>query len=275
MPKYSYLPFFLLLCLLSCDKDDATPQATVALRTDPTLGQILTDADGKTLYYFSLDHNGQSVFCVDACIAAWPVFHSPEIRPGAGLEASDFGVVNRADGSPQTTYKGWPLYYYAEDQTPGETKGEGVNDVWFVAKPDYTVMIVLAQLIGRDTANLETPLTTTYEPGQGQTFYFTDGEGNTLYRFFADGNNQNNYTAADFSNNNLWPLFGPELSAIPSVLNPTDFVRIDVHGRPQLTYKGWPLYTFQQDEERGDNYGVGFPFVGVWPIVNQATPTAP
>lgn len=42
-----------------------------------------------------------------------------------------------------------------------------------------------------------------------------------------------------------------------------------------MTYKGWPLYYFGQDEARGDNYGVGFPAAGIWPIVNPDTEVAP
>jgi len=136
-------------------------------------------------------------------------------------------------------------------------------------------MLVLAQLVGRDPAGNETLLNENYEAATSQTFYFTDGEGNTIYRFFADLSRQNNYTEADFSNNALWPIYGPSLGAIPSILDRSDFDVIDVFGQPQLTYKGWPLYTFQQDEDRGDNYGVGFPEPGIWPIVNQNTSIAP
>ncbi|MEO1013153.1 MAG: hypothetical protein AAFX53_17800, partial [Bacteroidota bacterium] len=54
-----------------------------------------------------------------------------------------------------------------------------------------------------------------------------------------------------------------------------DFGSIDVFGRSQLTFKGWPVYKFGQDAQRGDNFGVGFPRPGVWPIINPDTPEAP
>ncbi len=54
-----------------------------------------------------------------------------------------------------------------------------------------------------------------------------------------------------------------------------DFGKIDVYGRTQLTYKGWPLYYFGQDSVRGDNKGISFPAPGVWPIANENTPVAP
>jgi len=54
-----------------------------------------------------------------------------------------------------------------------------------------------------------------------------------------------------------------------------DFGTIDVFGQAQLTYKGWPLYKFGGDENRGDNFGVGFPSAGVWPILNLETEISP
>ena len=62
---------------------------------------------------------------------------------------------------------------------------------------------------------------------------------------------------------------------MPSILNIDGFGVIDVFGESQLTYKGWPLYTFAGDENRGDNFGVGFPVAGVWPILNTDTEIAP
>ena len=58
-------------------------------------------------------------------------------------------------------------------------------------------------------------------------------------------------------------------------MNKDDFGMINVHGQDQLTYKGWPLYYFGQDSERGDNKGVSVPSPGVWPIINNATADAP
>ncbi|WP_425564114.1 hypothetical protein [Saccharothrix xinjiangensis] len=49
---------------------------------------------------------------------------------------------------------------------------------------------------------------------------------------------------------------------------------IQVYGKTQLVYRGWPLYYFGQDQQRGDTKGVSVPRPGVWPIVNQETITA-
>ena len=44
-------------------------------------------------------------------------------------------TISRADGSMQVVYAGSPLYYYVADTAPGDTKGQGIGDVWFIAKP--------------------------------------------------------------------------------------------------------------------------------------------
>lgn len=252
----------------------AVDPTSVTLVSTSTFGNILGDENGSPLYFFSLDAKGESN-CNDGCLDVWPIFYRESLTIAEGLVASDFGVITRGDGTMQNTYKGWPLYYFANDTADGSVKGDGVNNIWYVAKPDYTVMMVRAQLVGRDSGGTETNLDSNYEPGDEQTFYMVDDRGNTLYRFINDKSQQNNFTAEDFSNNGVWPIFEEILNSVPSILNPDDFGSIDVHGRQQLTFKGWPLYYFVQDENRGDNFGVGFPMAGIWPIANQETAEAP
>ncbi len=103
-----------MLHLTGCKKDDVVPAPTgINLTSHSTLGSILTDNKGQTLYFFSQDANGQSS-CTSGCTSAWPVFHTagtPVV--GTGLADADFGELTRADGTKQTTFKGWPLYYFA------------------------------------------------------------------------------------------------------------------------------------------------------------------
>ena len=242
------------------------PESTVKLAEDATFGKILTDPDGTSLYFFSLDTKDTSA-CLAGCLNAWPVFYSEEIIVDAGLDAGDFATIDRTDGAKQTTYKGWPLYYFAGDGAAGDTSGDGVNDVWYIGKPDYSVMYVRSQLVGHDAVNYLGD----YSEGDGQTFYITDGEGRTLYGYVQDTSNNNNYTNADFSNDSVWPIFETTLDRVPSILDVADFGSITVFGRTQLTYKGWPMYYFGQDENRGDNKGVSFPGPGIWPILNIDT----
>lgn len=265
--------------IYSCDSDDNSvviDKKTIKVAQSNTFGKILTDREGKTLYFFSRDSKGISE-CTTGCLDVWPIFYTDNLSNiDKSLNASDFSTITRPDGKKQTTYKGWPLYYYKNDTKAGDINGDKVNNVWYVAKPDYTVMYTLAQLVGNDGKNYVTSNNaSTYTEGVGITFYLTDANGRTLYRFKNDKKDKNNFTAADFSNNGVWPISELSKMKFPSILNPADFGTITVHGRTQLTYKGWPLYYFGQDTARGDNKGISVPTPNVWPIVNTDTALAP
>jgi len=249
---------------------DATVTTVVKLSDNATFGKILTDSEGKSLYFFSKDTKETSV-CLDGCRTIWPIFYGENLAVDLGLDVADFETITRTDGAKQTTYKGWPLYYFANDASAGDTNGDKVNNVWYVAKPDYSLMYVTSQLKGHDDKNY----TSDYSEGDGNTFYMTDIDGRTLYTFSHDTNNVNNFTNSDFSNNGVWPIAEISLDQLPSILNSSDFGTIDVFGKTQITYKGWPLYYFGQDTARGDNKGISFPAPGVWPIANVNTTTAP
>jgi len=163
--KWHYFLPALLLFLVSCgDDNDNTPtppadNTQIKLQTSQTLGSYLTDKDGRTLYYFSNDANGQNN-CAGGCEALWPYYNVDNLTAdmlGDGLDVADFATITAANGKKQLTYKTWPLYYYAPAvngtntlEAPGQTTGEGVGGVWFVAKPDYSIMLVNSQLLGND-----------------------------------------------------------------------------------------------------------------------------
>lgn len=274
----AYLLMTLIFSLQSCSSDDnayadSDPQPNsgiVQLANNAALGSILTDSNGKTLYIFSKDTKANSE-CLGGCLDAWPIFYSQNLTTSTGLDASDFATITRADGELQTTYKGWPLHYFANDNAAGDTNGDDVANVWYVAKPDYSLMYAKAQLVGHDGNNY----TSTYDLGDEETSYIINVNGKTMYTFSNDTNNTNNFTSSDFSNNVVWPIVEITLDQIPSILENNDFGTIDVHGRTQLTYRGWPLYYFGQDTVRGDNKGISFPAPGVWPVANVNSAIAP
>lgn len=109
----------------------ATPP-TVQISQHPTYGEILTGPNGLTLYAFAKDTPNVSN-CAGACLEKWPplIVDGEPVAP-AGLTGR-LGTMTRADGRLQVTYNGMPLYYWYTDSAPGETKGHGVNKVWFVA----------------------------------------------------------------------------------------------------------------------------------------------
>ncbi|HEX8134538.1 MAG TPA: hypothetical protein VF880_14065 [Actinomycetes bacterium] len=100
------------------------------------LGQILVDAQGRTLYLFEADKAGRSA-CDGACASAWPPYLSSGApQAGTGVAGSLLGSSRRGDGGgTQVTYHGHPLYYYAGDSRPGDTAGQGLNQFgakWYV-----------------------------------------------------------------------------------------------------------------------------------------------
>lgn len=112
---------------------DAASDATVST-ADTDLGEVLTGPDGLTLYLFQPDAQGEST-CTGSCEANWPPVPG-DVTAGEGVDASLLGTVERADGSVQATYDGWPLYTFVGDAGPGDVNGQGVSDVWFAVAPD-------------------------------------------------------------------------------------------------------------------------------------------
>lgn len=98
------------------------------------VGHYFTDAKGMSLYWFVKDSAGKSV-CAGGCLEKWPAYYRPTIAPPAGVDAADFGTITREDGKKQTTFRGYPLYYFFKDQQAGDTKGQGVKNVWYLIDP--------------------------------------------------------------------------------------------------------------------------------------------
>jgi len=117
----------------------ATPAGPATIQVATTsLGKVLTDARGMTLYTFGHDTPGSGKSaCNGGCAAAWPpLTASGTPSAGAGLDATKLGTITRDDGTVQVTFAGGPLYHFAADAAPGDVKGEGVAGIWFAAGPD-------------------------------------------------------------------------------------------------------------------------------------------
>ncbi|HEY1388310.1 MAG TPA: hypothetical protein VGF38_07160 [Ktedonobacterales bacterium] len=110
---------------------------TRSVSVNGTNKDALVSRDGKTLYYFTSD-SATTVACTSAggCITTWPplMSTSASVSPISGLT----GVLTTVDrsGQPQMEYNGHPLYTYAADSAPGDTKGDGLFGKWFVATVD-------------------------------------------------------------------------------------------------------------------------------------------
>jgi predicted lipoprotein with Yx(FWY)xxD motif len=279
---YSPLIILAVVFLASCTHDPAPPPPSTAIHLDSNqqVGKHLVDKDGRSLYYFSNDADGLSN-CTGGCLTTWPIYYtdSASTTYSSELSATDFKTITTAGGTKQTTYKGWPLYYYAPGGTAeaaGQTTGEGVGGVWFVAKTNYSIMVANFQLTGANGTNYLAD----YTPGTGRTSYLVDGNGNTLYAFGRDSAFINKFTKPDFSNDPIWPMYQTDNVTVPSTLDKSLFVPITFNGRKQLTYKGWPLYYYGPDNNvRGSNKGITIPpsqpVGSVWPVVKKDAPPAP
>ena len=114
--------------------DPASGEVTLTV-SETTAGPALAGEDGMTLYVLFGDNEDGSG-CIDACEGAWPPFTieaGTEIVAGEGV-TGEFPTITRPDGTTQVTWFGRPLYYYADDTTPGDARGHEVGDVWFVVE---------------------------------------------------------------------------------------------------------------------------------------------
>jgi predicted lipoprotein with Yx(FWY)xxD motif len=105
---------------------------------DSSLGQIIVDGAGKTLYMFTPDEGGTPT-CYDDCATAWPPLVAADaasVTAGTGLDASKITVVDRTDGTKQVKYGEYPLYYFANDAAAGDVNGQGLNEKWYVVGAD-------------------------------------------------------------------------------------------------------------------------------------------
>jgi predicted lipoprotein with Yx(FWY)xxD motif len=111
--------------------------ATVGV-ANSSLGSILVDSTGRTLYLFKADVGAKSA-CAGACATAWPpLLATGTPIAGTGLTASKLGTIARSDGKQQVTFNGHPLYLFIKDQKPGQTTGQGVTAfgaAWFALTP--------------------------------------------------------------------------------------------------------------------------------------------
>jgi predicted lipoprotein with Yx(FWY)xxD motif len=229
---------------------------------------LLVDGMGHTLYVFTKDTQGKASACTGGCAKYWPPLLVPAGTTApttvAGVSGA-FGTISRADGSTQLTYEGWPLYTFLKDTMPGQTNGQAVGGTWWDA---------VASAAPPSTAKATSMMSTTAPLVQAaQTAVLVDSRGHTLYMFTADTLGKASACAGGCAH--AWrPLLVPKgttaPTAVPGVSGTFGTIsRAD--GTTQLTYEGWPLYTWFKDKKPGDMTGqaVG----GTWWALVAAPPT--
>ena len=188
---------------------------TVRITDHPTYGKLLTDSTGRSLYIQARDvPNTGAVANLGEVGRFYPPFYAESVTGGAGINVSEFGYLSRADGQRQTTYRGWPLYYYLNDREPGDAKSQGANNITFLAKPDYTVMV-------RENAT--------------SGIYLSDTAGSAL--LVRDG-------AADPAPGYAPFRASPVVAPAPLVQAGDFSETVTPSGERQTTFRGQPLYSF-------------------------------
>ncbi len=102
-----------------------------------SVGTFLAGGNGMTLYTYKKDTTPGTSACTAGCATNWPPFKlgaGETVQAGTGVTGT-FATIKRDDGSDQVTYNGAPLYYFVGDTKAGDTSGQGLNNVWYVASP--------------------------------------------------------------------------------------------------------------------------------------------
>ena len=95
-------------------------------------GAYLTDGEGRALYLLEGEPTDSST-CYDACATEWPPFVAAGGTATADapeVQGNLIGSITRRDGQRQVTYAGHALYYYHDDEGPGQATGHDVTDQW-------------------------------------------------------------------------------------------------------------------------------------------------
>ncbi len=113
---------------------------TIRVRSVPTVGTVLVNSSGYTLYMFEPDAK-RRVTCTKLCAATWPplkISASGRLVAGPGVRAGLLGSDPDPSGGRVVTYNGWPLYTYVSDSQPGWDNGQAIDlngGYWYVIRP--------------------------------------------------------------------------------------------------------------------------------------------
>ncbi|HEY6835072.1 MAG TPA: hypothetical protein VI142_01250 [Gaiellaceae bacterium] len=118
---------------------------TVSLASVSGVGKVLVNAHGFALYSPVQEKSG-TIRCTGSCTSIWvPLTTKGSPSASGGLQ---LGTIMRPDGKTQVTFKGMPLYTFAEDSSPKSVSGNGVSDnfsgksfTWHVASPGKTTTV--------------------------------------------------------------------------------------------------------------------------------------
>jgi len=141
----------------------AGSSSAAAVSTGSTsLGTVLTNSHGFTLYYFLPEKNSTIGACTGGCLTEWPPLvatGTPAAGSGVTGTLATVSVMLNGASVTEVTYNGWPLHTFASDTAAGQTTGNGIGGKWFAATPGTTATSTGAAG-GSGTTPSATPSTT-------------------------------------------------------------------------------------------------------------------
>ena len=117
----------------------AAPSGGILGVRTTSLGPVLVDAKGMTVYLLTADTSGHSS-CSAQCLQYWPPVPAPA---GAAVPAvkgvgAALAEAKASSGASMLTAGGWPLYTFVKDKSPSEVSGQGVKTfggTWYAVSP--------------------------------------------------------------------------------------------------------------------------------------------
>jgi predicted lipoprotein with Yx(FWY)xxD motif len=120
----------------------AGSSSAAAVSTGSTsLGMVLTNSQGFTLYYFQPEKNSTIGACTGGCLTEWPPLTTtgtPTAGSGVTGTLATASIMLNGASATEVTYNGWPLHTFASDTAAGQTNGNGIGGSWFAAMPGTT-----------------------------------------------------------------------------------------------------------------------------------------
>jgi predicted lipoprotein with Yx(FWY)xxD motif len=232
---------------------------TVDVANNPTLGQILVNGQGITLYMFKND-TANTTNCTGECLTLWaPLITTGTPVAGAGVNASLLGVATQSNGVKIVTYNNMPLYTKLTDTQPDQITGQAFKDLWYTVSPSGEPVTTSSSSSSTPTA---TPVPVT-EPVIAVTGNATLGNiltannGMTLYAYSMDTPDTSNCSAICLK---VWyPLLTNGSPTLETGVNPSMIGTAKLaDGSLVVTYNHMPLYFFVNDTAAGQTNGQGF-----------------
>jgi predicted lipoprotein with Yx(FWY)xxD motif len=123
----------------SAASDSPRTHSSASASSDPaalrvassSLGDVVVDGKGMTVYVFDKDAAGRPSACSGQCATLWPAVTTTSATPSVDGVTGTVGTAATADGGKQVTIGGLRLYTFAQDAAAGDVAGQGFGGVWW------------------------------------------------------------------------------------------------------------------------------------------------